>query len=494
VNLEREIKLEAPPTFRLPDLDVNGFHTGPRSEQRLVTTYLDTVDLRIVRWGASLRHRSGEGWTVKLPIGREGDLLERAEHVFPGENPAKPPAEALDLVAGFVRGARLRPVARLRTVRSATTVEDDDGQPLAVVTDDDVAVMDGRRIAFRFREVEVELAEGVGEEPAAELVERLRAAGARSGDATPKIRRALGDHVDLRPEIDVPELDERASVAELVRATIAGSVRRLIEHDPGVRLGDDPEAVHQARVATRRLRSDLRTFRELLDPEWTTALRDELKWLGGLLGEVRDADVLRARLRSREPRVGGNDRKVVERIAHVLDERRDEARGRLLAAMGARRYRDLLERLVHAADDPAVVGDAADARARDLAGALAERPWGHLEHAVGAAKAEETDTALHEARIRAKRVRYMAEAVAPLFGKRARTFASAAADLQDVLGEHQDAVVADAFLREAGARSIADAFVAGELAGFESEARRVVRETWRESWKALDRKRLRFWT
>src|SRR6185436_10736233 len=88
VNLEREVKLEASPAFRLPDLDVNGFHAGPRSEERLVTTYLDTVDLRIVRWGASLRHRTGEGWTVKLPVGRDGDLLERAEHVFPGDDPA----------------------------------------------------------------------------------------------------------------------------------------------------------------------------------------------------------------------------------------------------------------------------------------------------------------------------------------------------------------------------------------------------------------------
>src|SRR4029079_11415503 len=127
VNLEREVKLEASPAFRLPDLDVNGVHAGPRHEERLLTARLDTVDLRIVRWGASLRHRTGEGWTVKLPVGRDGDLLERAEHVFPGDDPAKPPAEAVDLVAGFVRGARLRPVARLRTVRGAVTVRDDRG-------------------------------------------------------------------------------------------------------------------------------------------------------------------------------------------------------------------------------------------------------------------------------------------------------------------------------------------------------------------------------
>src|SRR6185436_17567625 len=254
--------------------------------------------------------------------------------------------------------------------------------------------MDGRRIAFRFREVEVELAEGVDDDPAAELVERLREAGARTGEAIPKIRRALGDQADLRPEIEVPELDAQATVGELVRATIATSVIRLISNDPGVRLGDDPESVHQARVATRRLRSDLRTFRDVLDPDWTSSLRDELKWLGGLLGEVRDEEVLQERMRSREDRLGGNDRKVVERIAEMLGERRDGARERLIAAMGERRYRSLLDRLVDASDAPAVIEDARDRRARWVVEDLAERPWGHLEKAVTAAKDDETDHAL----------------------------------------------------------------------------------------------------
>src|SRR5439155_1633439 len=82
------------------------------------------------------------------------------------------------------------------------------------------------------------------------------------------------------------------SAGDVIRNALAASVARLIAHDPGVRLGDDPEDVHQARVATRRLRSDLRTFHSLLDADWTQALRQDLKSIGRDLGAVRDTEVL----------------------------------------------------------------------------------------------------------------------------------------------------------------------------------------------------------
>jgi CHAD domain-containing protein len=115
-----------------------------------------------------------------------------------------------------------------------------------------------------------------------------------------------------------------------------------------------------------------------------------------------------------------------------------------------------------------------------------------LEAAMETAGQDPTDANLHAARIRAKRVRYAAEAVSPVFGKRARAFAEAAVELQDVLGEHQDAVVAGAWLREA-ARSGSDAFVAGELAAIEAQAATASRVAVPAAWKALGRKRLRFW-
>jgi CHAD domain-containing protein len=108
------------------------------------------------------------------------------------------------------------------------------------------------------------------------------------------------------------------------------------------------------------------------------------------------------------------------------------------------------------------------------------------------ARSDPTDENLHAARIRAKRVRYAAEAVSPVFGKRAKAFAEAAVELQDVLGEHQDAVVAGGWLREA-ADSGGDAFVAGQLAAAEAQAAASSREAMPAAWKELSRKRLRFW-
>ena len=113
---EREAKLAALPGFDVPELGGpdDGFQAEPLPERRLQTTYYDTPDLRLARWGASLRYRPGEGWTVKLPEGQNGVLLVRAEHVFGGDG-RKPPAEAVALVRAFVRTGRLAPAARMRT-------------------------------------------------------------------------------------------------------------------------------------------------------------------------------------------------------------------------------------------------------------------------------------------------------------------------------------------------------------------------------------------
>ena len=361
-----------------------------------------------------------------------------------------------------------------------------------VVTDDVVSVLQGRRVASRFREVEVELAPGAPDELLAPVLERLRLAGAGAVDNVPKLLRALGPSAESPPDVVVSELAEQASVADVVRRALAASVVRLFRHDAGVRLGDDPEDVHQARVATRRLRSDLRTFRDVLEPDWATPVREELGWLGGVLGAVRDAEVLRDRLRGREALLPTDDRPVVEGLLVTLDRHRDEARVRLLAAMASRRYDALLQTLVDAANMPRLLEEVADRPAAQTLRPALEGPWKHLTGAIAQIRDDPRDEYLHAARIRAKRVRYAAEAVAPVFGKRARAFAAAAVELQDVLGEHQDAVVAGAWLREIGIGE--RAFVAGELAALESQAARAGRDAWPAAWKALSRKRLRFWT
>src|SRR5205823_6007264 len=111
----------------------------------------------------------------------------------------------------------------------------------------------------RFRQVEVELAQDAPDGLLGAVAERLRFAGAGEPDAVSKIVRALGSRATEPPELAdlTAGIDGGAPFHQLVQATIANGVSRLIRHDPGVRMGDDPEDVHQARVATRRLRSDL---------------------------------------------------------------------------------------------------------------------------------------------------------------------------------------------------------------------------------------------
>jgi CHAD domain-containing protein len=277
----------------------------------------------------------------------------------------------------------------------------------------------------------------------------------------------------------------------VVRAALSASIAQLIERDPGVRLGDDPEDVHQARVATRRLRSTLRTFEPLLDPDWTKSLRDDLRDLGRKLGAVRDTEVLLDRLRARAEQLRPDDRDTAKRVLNELLERWDAARSALHDTLRSEEYTKLLDRLVDAAGDPALVPEAGGP-ADDVLPPLVRKPWERLQEAVETLESDPPDDALHDVRILTKRCRYAAETVAPVFGKQARAFARAMKDLQDVLGEHQDAVVAGAWLREA-ARSGGDAFVAGELASVEAQAAASSREAAPAAWKALSRKRLRFW-
>jgi CHAD domain-containing protein len=455
---------------------------------RYQTVYLDTDDFRLARWGVSLRHRSGQGWTVKLPPVAQGDLMVRGEHAFPGDDPGDPPPEAFDPIRAYVRTAELAPVVRLRTVRRSIRARDLEDRSVAEITDDEVSVLAGRRIAARFRELEVEITDDTPAGLLATILERLRAAGAGEPDPTPKYVRAVGPLGSQPPEIVISPLASGATAGDVVRRAIATSVVHLLRHDVVVRLDTDPEGVHQARVSTRRLRSDLRTFRSLLDPAWTLSLRDELRWLGEVLGRTRDSDVMLERMRGRAIQVPSTERPGVAQIVEVLEQRRKQAHADLLGTIRGERYVALLDRLVEAANDPALLL-AADLPASRVLPGLVRGPWKALRREVRSVGPEPTDPQLHRIRILTKRVRYAADVVEPLLGKPVRRFAAAAADLQTVLGEHNDAVVAEAWLRSwaAEGRSGDATFAAGMLAGIERAAAESARRSWRGVWRDLAR-------
>jgi CHAD domain-containing protein len=490
---ERETKLEVAPEFTVPDLaDTDGgMRLEPLPARQVRTTYYDTPDMRLARWGCSLRYRSGEGWTVKLPSGTDGPRVARDEHVFDGPA-AQPPGQAVELLRAYVRAAQLRPVVRLRTSRRPTGLLDPGGQRLGELADDRVAVLDGRQVARRFRQIEVELAEHAPDGALDVVVERLRAAGAEPVEASSKYLQALGDRALVAPEVVPGRLGGDATVLELVRHDLSAAVLRLFVHEPGVRLGEDPEAVHKARVATRRVRSSLRSFHAVLEAGWTSRLRAEARWLADRLGAVRDADVLLGRLEDQVDGLEKPDGRAARRLLKRLAGERDAARARLLAAMREGRYLQLLEDLLAAAGAPAVIDG--DQPAAGVLVPMVARTWRKLRKEVDRAGDDPSDAQLHRIRVKAKRCRYAAEAVAPVVGEPAARFAEAVEAVQEVLGDHHDAVVAQAWLRQAaGGTGDAKAQSAGQLIAAERAAAERARVQWHDAWKRLDRKKLRGW-
>ena len=490
---EHEFKFLVPDDFQMPGLDDVVARSGDTVVEQ-TATYYDTADLRLARAGASLRFRDDDGWTVKLPSDADDDGsagLIRSEFVF-GGRAAAPPMEALELVAALVRTARLAPAARLRTVRRRAELRTED-DAVGILTDDDCTVVDGR-VGGHFREIELELTDDAPSEAVHGVVARLRNAGATDGEPLPKVVRALGPTATAPADVVSYAVGEPATVDAVIRHAISDAVAKLVANDPVVRIGKDPEGVHQARVATRRLRSHLRTFRELLEPAWTESLRDELKWLGDELGAVRDADVLLERLEGQVQELDLDDELAAAPLLQRLRDDREAARTVLLDGLRSDRYLELLDRLVDAAQRPRVVmlvGTDHEETLRDLV----RKPWRHLRTAVDDLPDPAPDAALHQVRIRAKRARYAAEVVEPAFGKAARKFARAVTEVQDVLGEHQDSVVAAAWLR-ANALTLHDAravYVAGELGAMERAAADASRTEWPKVWKRASAKSLRDW-
>lgn len=482
--------------FELPSLEGVAEEVTPvaRAPRTLMAVYYDTPDLRLARWGVTVRHRTGDGsgWTVKLPEGDEGPALVRRELTFEGP-PGRMPAGATSLIRAYARDTPLVPVARIRTVRTGVDLLDSEGAVVAEVVDDEVSVLHGGRVATRFREVEVELGARPPDGLLDTVIGRLRDAGAGEPDSTPKVIHALGARAQAPPEVALVTLGKNPSAADLVRQAVSAAADRIMRHDPGVRIGDDPEDVHQARVGTRRLRSDLRTFASLLDEEWLASLRDELRWLAGALGVVRDDDVLIDRLRRQAATLPEPDTGALAPIFRRLAIERDQARAELLEAMESPRYVALLERLIDAARQPKC-RKAAEAPATEVVPGLVAAPWRKLRKAVEALPTEPSDPELHQIRILAKRTRYAAEAAAPLVGKKAKAFASAVANLQEVLGDHQDAVVAEAWLREAAeGADAAVSLAAGELIAVQMAEAAEGRKRWGKAWKKASAEKLRTW-
>ncbi len=261
---------------------------------------------------------------------------------------------------------------------------------------------------------------------------------------------------------------------------------QLLDHHPVAVQGQDPEGVHKMRTAARRLRSDLKTFRPLLDREVTDPLRDELKRLGEVLGAVRDPDVLCERLRASAARVlEADDAAALDEVLARLESDRDAAVGRLHRALGSDRYRRLLDDLVAVADAPPLRGDAGEP-ALDVLPALVHKPWRSLRRMVDDLDDHPSDGDLHEVRKQAKQVRYAAEAVRSAVGPSAKRGGQGgeegAGPPRRAPGHRRGRGLAAGTRRRRPTTTVAAAFVLGALVADERAQRRARRDDWPATW------------
>jgi CHAD domain-containing protein len=465
---ERELKLTATEGLELVE------DLGEPIESRVFTSmYYDTPDRALAAVGVTLRRRLENGknlWQLKLP-GRGF----RTEVEVPG-GPASPPRKLRQSLLGLAREQKLEEAARLETRRSGVQVRDG-ARELAEIVVDSVSVLDNGKVDSTFDEIEVELLDG-DSGTLKSLAKELRRRGAHASDGRPKLFRALG----LVPR-EPPEPGPRAPASAYLAHYLSRQRKELLAHDPGVRLAADPEDVHRMRVAARRVRSALATARPILDRDVSEPLRAELKWLGSALGHVRDLDVLLVRMRAEVAALPADDRFAAERLLQVLATDRDVAQTQLVEALESDRYLALLDNLAALALELPLNGR------NKSASSLAAKEFQRLRQAVAGLPRQASDADLHRVRVRAKRARYAAELAESTVGKKASRFIARAKRLQDVIGEHQDAVVASERIQQAlgVSRGGRVAFAAGRLVERENERRARGRAAWRKAWRELER-------
>ena len=504
---EVERKFDVDPGALLADLSGAAAVVSEAVESQLDAMYFDTADGRLARHHITLRRRTGgddAGWHLKLPAA--GDERTEVRHPL-GRATRKVPVALAREVRAIVRDRPLVPIAALHTTRFERRLLDGGGNALAAVADDTVqgqrlgdgAVLDSAVQVSTWREVEVELLDG--DKSFLDAVSgQLRAAGLKPSKSRSKVARLLADG----PQPTVPDKmssARRASAGAVVLAHLRDQVDKLVMHDRGAR-SDEPDAVHQMRVATRRLRSALATYRPLVEREQTDPVREELKWLGQLLGRARDAEVLQLRLQdllAAQPKelVLGE---VGRRVDLELRDRHRVAHADLVAALDGDRYLRMLDTLDDLVTNPPLTARAGK-RARRQLPALVGRAADRVDRAALAVADDWTpqarDRGLHEVRKSAKQARYAAETAVPVAGDPATRLANRMEALQDVLGEHQDSVAAQALLLELGVAahvSGENGFTYGLLHAQEGTRAAEARRMYRPALRRASTRKNRRWT
>jgi CHAD domain-containing protein len=493
---------------------------GHPSTAQHTDLYADTEDWRVHGAGYVLRLRRQGGRmeaTLKSQAPAHDGLRTRTE--------ISEAIRALDLDAlqrgegpvgrrvGAVAGGR--PVRRVLTVRTRRTVFPlhRDGQRVGEVALDATSIpIDGDREPVRLRRVEVEM-----DEPTKELlrpfVDRLReGCGLRPAGVSKYEAGLLAAGFDPAHAEDLGSLlvEQTSTVGQVAFAVLRTQFAALLRKEPGTRLGEDPEELHDMRVAARRLRAALALFEDVL-PVRASRYREELTWLAGILGTVRDLDVQLHQLDEWEGAVDPQDGRGLEALRSILERHRTEARRTLAEALDSRRR----DRLVAGFSAMLRHGPLRRSRgsrmpvllvAPDLLGSAYDR----VRRAGKRLGAGSTPEAYHRLRIRTKRLRYALEFLSPVYGRPARALVRNLVAVQDVLGEHQDSQVAMGRLRALVAENGTDlppdaVFAMGRIAERYAARSAALRSTfkkafaglsagWNDLSRAMERKRSTVWT
>lgn len=475
---ETECKLDLTADVALTHIP--GWTLERRGTVQLRTIYWDTDDRRLARASHALRHRTTDGsaphWTLKTTRAQQANLAVRDEHDEPGEVRRLPP-RLLQALRAVLGDAGLQRIATIDVQRSITMLQRD-GATIEMA-EDRVTSSLGRRRGPSFDEVELELVRGRSAD-LADAHDALVALGASPSPWTSKLRRVLDD--------DAPPATPPTTVAQLVGSAIERALARLLRHDPALRLAPDDEAVHQARVATRRLRSDLRSMRPFLDPDVAVPLDAELSWLAGLLGAVRDLDVLALGFRHRRAAVDGDD-EAWDELLNLVQAERAPHLSLVQQALDEARYLGLIEQLRALALAPPLSHDADPALdARTAAEVITARAWRRLQRGVRQLPHRPQDDDLHDVRKRSKQARYAYELVADISRRRVVRRIGPIEELQEVLGTLQDTVVARSWLDEhADQMSPSAAYLAGRLRTTNEHDAVALRAAFPDAWRTARR-------
>lgn len=466
-----------------------GVHRHDDAPSRVIETErYDTDDRRLAAAGVALSvHRDGDvvrwrfdgpGGPRRVPIGPDAPPVPAV------------PAELADLVRGIGRGRPVAPVGRVRTVRTRTALfGEGDGDAVAEIVHDDVslALLGATAEVRSWSEAEVRGRDG---DLLDQIDGRLAEVGLRSA---PHAGEAELDRL-LRPEQRPRATGRAGSAGAVLLAYLGTQTDRLAAEELRVRAAE-PDSIHQMRVASRRLRSALQSYRPLLDRGRTEPVVDALRELGQALAPARDAEVLNEGISAQladlppELRLGGVQAMVTRQFAR----QEAEATAAALAFLDGERYAWLRAALDDLLADPSLAKRARGKAADELPGVLA-RTGKRLQRAVGQATDtalpyEERDEATHAARKAGKRLRYATEVARPALGKPAKRFSKSLKPFQEALGEHQDAVVAGEALRRLGGLAHTEGengFSLGLLyARGEARKERIEQELpelWRSTW------------